>query len=312
MTSGIRASWMQAIRRNLEGSRPPSQEPVPAQESSYRGSRPTESAYPWQTGGSQTSLNTSPSPQSAEVTSWKQDDHTATSAKTETREPSEPRSHRSRRHTVDDISRPDVSASQNRQHRLSCVWPDNNQAKDRWDGKAEENQQSEVQRALQETGERGETVRSVRDDQVLDNVEKNIRRINRRSVTEFVQQHHRPQHYDKFESGSAFQEKESPKREKESPRREKIGQQEKDSSRRVSPDKQYVPTSQSEMRRYTRQQAEKEIGELEAMAAAASASTSPPVQHRRVESRLPVHHRAPSSKIKDRSVWITSPPMSFN
>ena len=131
--------------------------------------------------------------------------------------------------------------------------------------------------------------RSVEEEQELDNIERNIRRIHRRSITEFVQKH-TPQHFDKFESGTAFTDGESDKREVSS------------SSERSTPISSAVSSPQED---YTSRRRQRSL-------------VAKPLLRRMDLDRVKSvgHPRSPSARVKDRtrakSPRTKSPPLDIS
>ena len=128
---------------------------------------------------------------------------------------------RSRRRTTENVTRmPELttssSSSPNASKRQSCTWPyeaeSNNNMKRTSSSHSLKSQDSGSQRDLSgsqrdlsqylEDNERPPEL-SRQEEEELDNVERNIRHIHRRSLNESVQLH-RLKHLDKFESGAAF------------------------------------------------------------------------------------------------------------
>ena len=126
--------------------------------------------------------------------------------------------------------------------------------------------------------------RSPEEERALDEVEHNIRRIHRKSITEYVQQH-KPQHFDKFESGSAFKSDSKSKTDKTAP---------------------YSPRSRASSDRYSSYSPKSDAITPTRSHSTSSVNTTPSSTPRRKHSadipdRKSSSPRAPSAKIKDKS-----------
>ncbi|KAK2160603.1 hypothetical protein LSH36_129g01041 [Paralvinella palmiformis] len=119
---------------------------------------------------------------------------------------------RSRRRTTENITRlPEASTSSlAKSNRTSCTWPyeiheNNNLERTSSAQSLKSSCDSESQRDISQYLDDNEKSRKFtkQEEEELDNVQKNIRHIHRRSLTESVQVH-KLKHLDKFESGAAF------------------------------------------------------------------------------------------------------------
>ena len=306
MTSGIRNNWMQAIQKCMESSSRPSHLDYNSRNSLY--------STPQRSSPQRTDYSTPQRQTSTSLDSSRRHPQSAPPSAARALYPSEPGTHSPRSDTKSDssgsrMSTPDSwsrgrrtvidsfnhseasgkspSASPQQGRFVSCTWPydssssgtsssERDHTPDSHGSRSRRN--SNVSQYLEdEDSDRKSKELTQEEEQELDNVERNIRRIHRKSISESVHKH-RPQHFEKFETGAAFDDKDQPDSDKSSPTR--------------SHDRSVTPSSRSSTPSSTPR---KETPPRRVASPSRRRATETP------ERKTQTAPRAPSAKIKEKS-----------